>query len=214
MGWIGTRQRGRDRVGSRPSAMIEGRAEVDPIEPETSAGRTTFRQARRIAAQMVAKQAEHRHADLGATLTSVAREVKHILLVDPNHDGLGEVQAALGPIADVEVCSEFRIARARLLANPPDLLVTNLRLEAYNGLHLVHLAAGTRTRCIAYAIHDDLVLAREVRLSLTLPSYVNATLPRHDRRDPTVLERRLTFRGGRRSTDRPSNIWLVDPFDD
>ena len=192
--------------------MYERRAEVEAIEPEASAGRTTRMQPRRMASPIVAKQIQYQHADLVTTTTSVARERKHILLVDPDPDGLRAVQAALPLVADVEACSEFRAARTRLLAQPPDLLVTNLRLQAYNGLHLVYLAAGTRTRCIAYATYDDLVLAREVRaagafyerplrLPLALPSYVNATLPSHDRRDLTGLNRRLIFRGGRRCTD-------------
>lgn len=165
----------------------------------------------RTASRIMPKQIPQ-HPDFGTPLIGVAREVTEILLVDPDPDGLGAVQAALRRVADVKTCSTFRAARARLLSQPPDLLVTNLRLEAYNGLHLLHLAAGTRTRCIAYATYDDLVLAREVqalgafyerarRLPLTLPSYLTAMLPRHDRRNPTVLDRRLTFRGGRRCAD-------------
>lgn len=192
-------------------ALTERRA-LDTFGPKLPVGRATLRQAWRIGSRIAAKRAESQHPDLGGTPLSVARDVVDVLLVDPDPDGLGAVQAALGQIADVEACSEFRAARARLMAKPPDLLVTNLRLAAYNGLHLVHLAAGTHTRCIAYAIYDDLVLAREVqaagafyerakRLPLTLPSYVNALLPRHDRRNPTVLDRRLNFRGGRRCAD-------------
>ena len=172
---------------------------------------TTPRQARRMPSQGVAMPIEHRRA---ATPQSRAtREVKEILLVDPNPDGLRAVQAALCLVADVEVCSEFLAARARLLDQPPDLLVTNVRLWAYNGLHLIHLAARTHTRCIAYSPYDDAGLAREVQaagafyerlnqLPLTLPTYVNAVLPGYDRRDPTVLDRRFTHRGGRRCTDR------------
>ena len=171
---------------------------------------TTPLQSRRIASQVVAKQVEYRHA--ATPLTSAAREVKDILLVDPNLDGLRALQAALCLVADVEASSGFLAARARFLAQPPDLLVTNLRLQAYNGLHLIHLAAGTHTRCIAYSSYDDVFLAREVQaagafyerstqLPLTLLAYVNATLPGHDRRDPTVLDRRRAHRGGRRCTD-------------
>ena len=145
---------------------------------------------------------------------SEARQVhrRQILLVDPDRERLRAVEAALRLVADVETCSEFRAARTRLFCQPPDLLVTNLRLRANNGLHLVYLAAGTHTRCIVYAPHDDLILAREaqaagafyehsLRLPRALPSYVNATLPHRDRRDVTVLDRRLKFRGGRRCTD-------------
>ena len=146
---------------------------------------------------------------------NVARDVKAVLLVDSNASSLRGVQHALRLVADVEACSDFQTARLRLLVHPPDLLVTNLRLQAYNGLHLVHLAAGMPTRCIAFGDEDDLVLAREVqaagafyerskRLLHALTSYVRATLPPQDRRRPTVLDRRQILRGGRRSTDRVS----------
>jgi CheY-like chemotaxis protein len=143
----------------------------------------------------------------------VARNVKDILIVDPDVEYLRAAQTALRFLAEVEVFSKFAAARARLLSSePPDLLVTNLRLQAYNGLHLVHMATAG-TRCIVYSTHDDLVLAREVqaagafyersnRVSRALAAYVHATLPPHDRRNLTALDRRQIRRGGRRSTDR------------
>jgi DNA-binding NtrC family response regulator len=146
---------------------------------------------------------------------NLAAEVKDILLVDPDAGSLRAVQDALRLVADVETCTDFQAARVRLHLRPPDLLVTNLRLRAYNGLHLVHLARGMPTRCIAYSEHDDLVLAREVqaagafyertkRLVPALTAYVRATLPLQDRRRPAVLDRRQLVRGGRRCTDRLS----------
>ena len=164
--------------------------------------------------QTVTRHLQHQHSDLGTRLTSVARECKEILLVDPDPDGLGAVQAALRLVANVETCSEFRAARARLLARPPDLLVTNLRLEAYNGLHLLHLARTTTTRCIAYAENHDPALAREVqeaggfyepwnRLPTALAGYVRATLPPHDRRSPLMDDQQQILRG-RRCTDKRS----------
>jgi ActR/RegA family two-component response regulator len=139
--------------------------------------------------------------------------LRDVLVVDMLVDRLlSAIQRAVGDVAEVEPCAEFRRARARLLTKPPDFLVTNLRLEAYNGLHLVLLAAGTGTRCIVYAANDDIVLAREAqnlgafyerleRLPFALRTYVTALLPQRDRRDVAVLDRRLIFRGGRRSTD-------------
>jgi hypothetical protein len=90
--------------------------------------------------------------------------------------------------------------------------VTNLRLEAYNGLHLVLLTAGTATRCVAYS-SGDLGLAREVlaagaffeqssRISDALIGYVLGDLPPFDRRRLISLDRRQIPRGGRRCTDR------------
>jgi hypothetical protein len=156
-------------------------------------------------------------SDIGALAAShLARQVpgirpKEILLVDPHLTSSGEAHNVLRLLADVHVCREFSAARDRLLNRPPDLLVTNVRLQEYNGLHLVHLAK-PHTRCIVYSPHEDLVLAREVqaagafyeramRLSRALPGYVQAELPVHDRRDIGLLDRRRFPRGGRRSSD-------------
>jgi hypothetical protein len=176
------------------------------------ARRTARELALSIARETETKRIEHQWTDLPPALARVTREVKEILLVDPEADRLVAAQNALRPVADVFACSEFQAARVRLLARPPDLLVTNLRLEAYNGLHLVHLTEGTATRCIVYGTVEDRFLAREVQTagafyehSLHLPrglaSYVRAVLPPRDRRDPSVLDRRQTSRGGRRSTE-------------
>ena len=186
---IGNRQRARDRVRAmRPSA-------------------------RRFVSPIGMKEIDSHDADLPTRPPVLAREVKDILLVDPDVDYLRAAQNALRFMADVEVSSKFAAARARLLSSrPPDLLVTNLRLQAYNGLHLVHMADG-RTRCVVYSNYDDLMLAREVQaagafyerstqLSRTLAAYVRASLPPRDRRNLTALERRQSPRGGRRCTDR------------
>jgi len=143
---------------------------------------------------------------------AVARGLHDILVVDPDPQALMAAQVAVQSVANVEVYSDFRAARARLVARPPDLLVTNLRLERFNGLHLVYVAAGTATRCIVYTSHHDAVLAREVlaagafyertdRLPRVLASYVQASLPAGDRRSLSVLDRRSLARGGRRASD-------------
>ena len=195
--------------------MCEKRAEMAALELATSANRTTGVQERLAARFTALRETQRHHADLASRPTRVAREAKEILLVDPDPNGLRAVQAALRfmvGVAGVEAYTEFRAARTRLLTEPPDLLITNLRLRAYNGLHLVHLTTGTPTRCLVYSTHDDLMLAREVqatgaffeprfRLPLVLQSYVSATLPRRDRRDLAASDRRSSFRGGRRSSD-------------
>jgi len=158
-----------------------------------------------------ARQLWNHDPDPAPARASADPGVKEILLVDPEIGGVGAVEAVLQLAGDVQICTNFQSARARLLQRPPDLLVTNLRLEAYNGLHLVLLAARTRTRCIVFSTHDDIGLAREVqaagaffelsdRLPQVLESYVNATLPQHDRRDIAKVGQPL--RGGRRCTDR------------
>jgi CheY-like chemotaxis protein len=185
---IGNRQRSRDHLR--------------PILPPV----------RRFVAPMGMKEIRQ-DADLTRPRALLARDVKDILIVDPDVDSLRAAQTALRFLADVEVFSKFAAARARLLSSePPDLLVTNLRLQAYNGLHLVHMATA-QTRCVVYSTYDDLVLAREVqaagafyersnRVSRALAAYAHATLPPHDRRNITALDRRQIPRGGRRSTDR------------
>jgi hypothetical protein len=163
-------------------------------------------------APMGMQEFEWQDADFTIPPATLARQIKDILLVDPDTESLRAAQKALRFVADVEVSSTFAAARARIVSNPPDLLVTNLRLQAYNGLHLVHMAPAC-TRCIVYSNHDDLLLAREVqaagafyerskRLPRSLAAYVYALLPPHDRRNLTVLDRRDRFRGGRRSADR------------
>jgi DNA-binding NtrC family response regulator len=148
-------------------------------------------------------------------LDFVARDVKEVLFVNPALDLQQSAQRALRLVANVDVCSTFAEARARLVAKPPDVLITSVRLHAHNGLHLVYLAAAQAqsTRCLVYATHEDFSLAREVKaagaffiraphLAVSLKSYVAATLPPEDRRDPFALDRRQSPRGGRRCIDK------------
>jgi DNA-binding NtrC family response regulator len=144
-----------------------------------------------------------------------AHQVKEVLFVDPDADRLQDLMglmSTLDLVADVEGCQDFDTARKRIFLKPPDLLVTNLQLGEYNGLHLVYLAAGTATRCVVYSTHNDKLLQRHAkeagafyeqtaRLPQVLASYVHAVLPERDQRDPNVLDRRRTHRGGRRCDD-------------
>jgi CheY-like chemotaxis protein len=88
-----------------------------------------------------------------------------VLLVDPDREAVLAFEEVLGDSGSVVVCTDFTDARKRLLENPPHLLVTNLRLGEYNGLHLVYLAAalGSGTQCIVYSEHHDPLLEREAR---------------------------------------------------
>jgi hypothetical protein len=140
---------------------------------------------------------------------------KHVLLVDPiAGDRLPKLQPLIHGLAQVIAVEDFPSARACLREALPDLLVTNLRLGAYNGIHLALLASRSRTPCIVYAKEHDLVLARQAQaagafyvrlehLPFVLPAFVGGPLPSQDRRDPAVLDRRETVRRGRRSTDLP-----------
>jgi DNA-binding NtrC family response regulator len=144
-----------------------------------------------------------------------------LLLVEPRPAVLALLSAAASPCAKVDACATFPIARACLMLNEYTCLITNLRLEAYNGLHLVYIMrsrAGT-TRSIVYTQERDVQLARDVqqagafyesleRVAHVLPAYFQASLPPIDRRDPSALTRRISFRGGRRSADLPTGTTL------
>lgn len=202
-----------DRRYPELAAILDRLSRVDRVRVP---GRRARTQSRGMSTRTAAKNVARRDPDLVPRPASGARDLKEILLVDSSAASLRAVQNTLRLVADVNACSDFKSARSRLQVKPPDLLITNLRLQAYNGLHLVHLAAGLPTRCIAYAEEDDLLLVREVqaagafyerskRLLHALTAYVHATLPPHDRRTPTVLDRREIVRGGRRCTDRVSH---------
>jgi len=160
---------------------------------------------------MTAKAIESHEVEFLARCPPLVQATKGILLVDPSVHSSNEALNVLRLLGDVDVCRAFSTARERLLNQPPDLLITNVRLHEYNGLHLVHLAT-PHTRCIVYSAHDDLVLAREVqaagafyersmRLSRSLAGYVHGALPTKDRRDVSTIDRRRFPRGGRRSSD-------------
>ena len=137
-----------------------------------------------------------------------------LLLVDPDVTAAAAIVAGLPASVDLDVRADFPAARARLHAQPPRLLVTSLRLREYNGLHLVYLAAraGLPTRSVVYTDVPDRATALESRtagafyevrsqLALSLPSYLEATLPPADRRDGIQFDRRKVARGGRRAYD-------------
>jgi len=143
------------------------------------------------------------------------RVVIPVLLVDPDPTTTATLARLLWADAAVTVCADFHAARQHLVASPPDLLVTHLRLREYNGLHLVYLAAAMAlpTRSVVYIDTDDPPTGRAIqaagafyetraRLTLALPAYVSRKLPLSDRREIEYHDRRQEFRGGRRATDR------------
>jgi hypothetical protein len=140
--------------------------------------------------------------------------VRSALLVDPNADRLDLLRKEIGEAVDVTACTDFQAARDCLLKTSPAFLISHLRLGAYNGLHLAHLAAHARleTRCLLYDEPLDLHLAFEAkligafcettsRLRFAVPAYIRSPLPERDRRDARRIDRRGLFRGGRRATD-------------
>ena len=141
---------------------------------------------------------------------------RRVLVVEPDRATHGVLRRAIGLMAQMDGCADFWAARARVLSNEYAFLVTNLRLEAYNGLHLVYLGltSGALTRSIVYTATRDVHLAREVqasgafyeprdRLPHALRGYLQADLPGRDRRNAAVPDRRDLYRGGRRCSDLP-----------
>jgi DNA-binding NtrC family response regulator len=138
----------------------------------------------------------------------------HVLLVEPDEAARDVLQTAASAFAHVESHGRFDTARARVFHGSFDFLVTNIRLDAYNGLHLVYLrpiGLGS-PRAIVYSDDRDLGLAREAQqagafyeahecLPVTLAAYLQGTLPARDRRDPASRDRRGILRGGRRCWD-------------
>jgi DNA-binding NtrC family response regulator len=64
---------------------------------------------------------------------------------------------------EVDVCDSFEQAKQRLVLSPPDVLLTDVRLGAFNGLQLVILAKELRPETVAVVMsaYDDFTLRRE-----------------------------------------------------
>jgi hypothetical protein len=137
-----------------------------------------------------------------------------VLLVEPDAAWRAHLRDTVREVADLDGDADFLAARGHLLSGPYNWLVTNIRLGAYNGLHLVHLAGISRPliRFLVYADPGDLWLAREAqragafyesrdRVDRALPAYLRSALPPHDRRNPAKPDRRADARGSRRCAD-------------
>jgi hypothetical protein len=150
-----------------------------------------------------------------------------VLIVEPDSVLRLQLRNAVGSIAGVDADSGVPTARQRLLTTVHSWLVTNVRLEAYNGLHLAYLArmAKDPPNILVYGDEADLLLAREAQelgafyeskavIVRSVAAYLTTPLPARDRRDVSIRDRRLAFRGGRRSGDferfRGANVRQVD----
>jgi hypothetical protein len=111
--------------------------------------------------------------------------------------------------------TEFAAARLELYTRSPDVLLANVRLGAFNGIHLAYLAKihKPETRVMVYGDNDHL-LAGEIQnagafyervefVPYALGAFLIGALPSRDRRSVIVCDRRFMFRGGRRATDLP-----------
>ena len=114
----------------------------------------------------------------------------------------------------MDVAESFDDARVFLDETQFDLVVANLRLGAYNGIHLAYTVrlAELSTHVIVHSDARDVTAARDIqragalyerteRLVVSLQAYLGGTLPSVDRRNPLQFDRRRFARGGRRAWD-------------
>jgi|SRR5579862_2302247 len=138
---------------------------------------------------------------------------KRLLIVEPDEARSVHLRDTLGELADIDRDADFHAARAHLFSKPYDWLVTNVRIGAFNGLHLVHLIGASQlpVRSLVYADQLDLCLARQAQragafyesgdcVNRALPAYLRGALPLQDRRN-LAPDRRAAFRGSRRCVD-------------
>jgi DNA-binding NtrC family response regulator len=93
---------------------------------------------------------------------------KTVLLVDDDHGVLNLVQQWLSSAGyTVIACDRFETAKQHLATQVPDILVTDVRLGAYNGLQLVILAKqqGPQVAAVVMSAFDDPTLRKEAAQS-------------------------------------------------
>ncbi|HEX7136597.1 MAG TPA: hypothetical protein VF219_02050 [Vicinamibacterales bacterium] len=82
---------------------------------------------------------------------------------------------------------------------------------------LLARASNRRARCVVHTSRPDAYLIREAqelgafferteRLPHAISGYLLVDLPARDRRDPERVDRRTSFRGGRRAIDQPVHV--------
>ena len=136
------------------------------------------------------------------------------LIVDPHRNFGSRLEQVAKRVGwNTEVRTNFDEARIDIAAWAPAMVITAVRLGAFNGIHLVYLAklANPAVTCVVFdegeptlgleAQHAGAFYERRQFLPFSLPQYLSAMLPPNDRRDVFRPDRRATFRGGRRSTD-------------
>src|SRR4051794_26676558 len=87
-----------------------------------------------------------------------------VLLVEPNPRVADIILESIRPMAQVYHHLDFESARRRLGAMRVDFVISNLRLGAFNGLHLTYAASSTTpARCIVYTEAREPALAQDVK---------------------------------------------------
>jgi hypothetical protein len=137
-----------------------------------------------------------------------------VLIVEPNPAVGNQLRAVSVTVARTALCLDFSAGRDALYSFHPQVLITNLRLEDYNGLHLVLLSRMLEAppRALVHTDRPDFLLTNEAlamgafferteRLPYCLLAFLEAELPPTDRRNPVQTDRRHVSRGGRRGGD-------------
>jgi hypothetical protein len=114
----------------------------------------------------------------------------------------------------VNTCNSFEVAEREIRLRGPLMVAAHAVIGNAQGMHLAQAAirANRRAHAVIYGSPADLVLAREMFtrrvfferdtfIRHSLPRYLTANLPRLDRREVRNVDRRTTFRGGRRASD-------------
>ncbi|HTO58235.1 MAG TPA: hypothetical protein VMJ74_10595, partial [Pseudomonadales bacterium] len=88
-----------------------------------------------------------------------------MLIVEPDTFLSRRLREACGASVRVTTCADFPSGRERLMLDRPDFLVTNLRLNEYNGLHLLFLSdtEDRHTRCVIHTNRPDFSLISEAQ---------------------------------------------------
>jgi DNA-binding NtrC family response regulator len=95
---------------------------------------------------------------------TAAHDGKQVLIVDDDRAVLKLLEQWLtGAGYAVVACDTFETAKAHLAEAPPDVLLTDVRLGAFNGLQLVILAKAQapQTVVIAMSAFDDPMLRQD-----------------------------------------------------
>ena len=81
-----------------------------------------------------------------------------VLMVDDDHEYLGFCTMILRDDGhDVTACSEFNEGRRLLADDHFDALIVDVRLGAYNGLHLIALAPPSMVKIVLSAFLDPVI---------------------------------------------------------
>ena len=80
--------------------------------------------------------------------------ILRILVVEPNRESRTSLHVRGSRYGLVESFANFESARERVMAGGFDYLITNIQLEAFNGLHLVYLSRSLGVAATALAYTD------------------------------------------------------------